>query len=90
MNRSLQEYLRCTINGNDTKYTKWSKDVKLFPLAYNLQITTTLGLSPYKMILNQEPRKPVKFRAIFSKITQGYCQPTKESVFYNLPSYTHD
>ena len=46
MNRSLQEYLRCIINGNDTKYTEWSADVKLFPLAYNSQITTTLGMSP--------------------------------------------
>ena len=44
MNRSLQEYLRCIINGNDTRYTEWSADVKLFPLAYNSQITTTLGL----------------------------------------------
>ena len=34
MNRSLQEYLRCIINGNDTRYTEWSTDVKLFPLAY--------------------------------------------------------
>ena len=35
MSRSLQEYLRCIINGNDTRYTEWSADVKLFPLAYN-------------------------------------------------------
>ena len=48
MNRSLQEYLvflmyhkRCIINGNDTRYTEWSTDVKLFPLSYNSQITTT-------------------------------------------------
>ena len=33
---------------NDTKYTEWSADVKLFPLAYNSQITTTLGMSPYE------------------------------------------
>ena len=33
MNRSLQEYLRCIINGNDTRYTEWSADVKLFPLS---------------------------------------------------------
>ena len=51
MNRSLQEYLRCIINGNDTKYTEWSADVKLFPLAYNSQFTTTLGMSPYEMVL---------------------------------------
>ena len=53
MNRSLQEYLRCIINGNDTKYTEWSADVKLFPLAYNSQITTTLGMSPYEMVLTK-------------------------------------
>ena len=34
MNHSLQEYLRCIINGNDNNYTEWSTDVKLFPLAY--------------------------------------------------------
>ena len=33
MKRLLQEYLRCIINGNDTKYTEWSTDVKLFLLA---------------------------------------------------------
>ena len=41
MNRSLQEYLRCIVNGNDTRYTEWSTDVKLFPLSYNSQKTTT-------------------------------------------------
>ena len=30
------------------------------------------------------------FTANFSKITQGYCQPTKESICYNLPLHTHD
>ena len=59
MNRSLQEYLRCILNGNDTKYTEWSTDVKLLPLAYNSQITTTLELSPYEMVFNQMPRKPI-------------------------------
>ena len=44
MNRSLQENLRCIIYGNDTRYTEWSTDVKLFPLSYNSQLTTTLGL----------------------------------------------
>ena len=44
MNRSVQEYHRCIINGNDTRYAEWSTDVKLFPLSYNSQITTTLGL----------------------------------------------
>ena len=58
MNRSLQKYLRCIIFGNDTKYTEWSTDVKLFPLAYNSQITTSLGLSPYEMVFNQKKRNP--------------------------------
>ena len=90
MNRSLQEYLRCIINGNDTKYTEWSADVKLFPLAYNSQITTTLGMSPYEMVFNQKPRKPIMFTANSHKNEQGYCQPNKDSICYNLPLHTHD
>ena len=54
MNRSLKDYLRCIINGNDTKYTEWSTDVKLFRLAYNSRITTTLGLSPHEMVFNKK------------------------------------
>ena len=90
MNRSLQEYLRCIINGNDTRYTEWSADVKLFPLAYNSQITTTLGMSPYEMVFNQKPRKPIMFTAKSHKNAQGYCQPNKDSICYNLPLHTHD
>ena len=51
MNRSLQEYLRCIINGNDTRYNEGSADVRLFPLLYNSQITTTLGSSPYEKVV---------------------------------------
>ena len=90
MNRSLQEYLRCIINGNDTRYTEWSADVKLFPLAYNSQITTTLGMSPYEMVFNQKPRKPIMFTANSHKNAQSYCQPNKDSICYNLPLHTHD
>ena len=35
MNRSRQEYLRCIINGNNTRYTEWPTDVKLFQLSFN-------------------------------------------------------
>ena len=63
MNRLLQEYLRCIINGKDARYTEWSADVKLIPLSYNSQITTTLGMSPYEMVFNQKPRKPNLFTA---------------------------
>ena len=90
MNRSLQEYLRYIINANDTRYTEWSADVKLLPLAYNSQNTTTLGLSPYEMVFNQKPRKPIMFTANSHKNAQSYCQPNKDSVCYNLPLHTHN
>ena len=51
------------LNGNDTRYTEWSSDVKLFPLSYDSQIITTLGISPYEMVFNQKPRKPKLFTA---------------------------
>ena len=69
---------------------EWSADVKLFPLAYNSQITTTLGMSPYEMVFNQKPRKPIMFTANSHKNAQGYCQPDKDSICYNLPLHTHD
>ena len=84
------EYLRCIINGNDTQYTEWSADVKLFPLSYNSQITTTLGLSPYEMVFNQKPRKPIMFTANDHKNAQDYCKLKKDSICYNLPLHTHD
>ena len=90
MNRSLQECLRCIINGNDTRYTEWSTNVKQFTLSYNSQITTTLGLSSFEKVFNQKPRNPIMFTANSSKNTQGYCQPTRESICYNLPLHTHD
>ena len=88
MNRSLQEYLRCIINGNDTKYTEWSADVKLFPLAYNSQITTTLGMSPYEMIFNQKPRKPIMFTANSHKMHKVIANQIKTQ-FVITYLYTH-
>ena len=90
MNGSLQEYLRYIINGNDTRYSEWSTDVKIFPLSYNSQTTTILKLSPYEMVFNQKPRKPTMFTANAHKIARHYCQPNKDSVCYNLPLDTHD
>ena len=90
MNRSLEEYLRCIINGNDTRYTEWSAVVKLFPLSYNSQITTTLRMSPSEMVFNQKPRKPIMFTANAHKNAQGYCQPNKDSICFNPPRNTHD
>ena len=85
MNCSLQEDLRCIINGNDTRYTEWSTDVKLFTLTYNSQITITLGMSPYEMVWFL-----IKSHANAHKNAQGYCQPNKDSICYNLPLHTHD
>ena len=90
MNRSIQEYLRCIINENDTRYTEWSADVKLFTLFNDSQITTTLGMSPYETVFNQKPRKSIMFTANAHKNTQGYCQPNKDSICYDLPLHTHD
>ena len=90
MNSSLQDYLRCIINGNDKRYTEWTTDVKLFPLSYNSQITTTLGMSPYEMVFKQKPRKPIMFTANVHKNAQGYCQPNKNSICYNLPLHSLD
>ena len=86
----LQEHRRCIINGNDTRYTEWSADVKLIPLYQNSQITTTLGMSAYEMVFNQKPRKPIMFTANAHKNTQSYCQPNEDSKCYNLPLHTHD
>ena len=85
-----QSIIELIINGNVTRYTEWSADVKVFPLAYNSQITTTLGMSSYEMVFNQKPRKPIMFTANSHKNAQRYCQPIKDSVCYNLPLHTHD
>ena len=90
MNRSFQKYLRCILNGNDTRYTELSADVKLFPLSYNSQIMTTLGMSPYEMVFNQKPRKLIMFTANAHKNAQSHCKPNKDSICYNLPLHTHD
>ena len=61
---------------------------KIFPLSYNSQITTTLGILPYEMVFNQKPRKPIMLTANAFKNAQGYCQPNKNSICYNLPLHT--
>ena len=42
------------------------------------------------MVFNQNPRKPIMFTANAHKNAQGYCQPNKDSICYNLPLHTHD
>ena len=47
-------------------------------------------MSPYEMVFNQKPRKPIMFTANSHKNAQNYCQPNKDSICYNLPLHTHD
>ena len=42
------------------------------------------------MVFNQKPRKPFIFTANAHKNAQGYCQPNKDSICYNLPLHTHN
>ena len=54
MNRSQQNYLRCSVNGNDKSYTECSGDVKLFLLASNSQFTTIFGLPLYELVFERK------------------------------------
>ena len=47
-------------------------------------------MSPYEMVFNQKPRKPIMFTANAHKNTQGYCQPIKDSISYDLRLHAHD
>ena len=42
------------------------------------------------MVFNQKPRKPIMFTANALRNAQGYCQPNKDSMCYNLPLHTND
>ena len=43
-----------------------------------------------KCFINQKPRKPIMFTANAHKNAQGYCQPNKDSICYNLLLHTRD
>ena len=43
-----------------------------------------------KWFSTKKPFIPIMFTANSSKKTQEFCQPTKESICYNLPLHTHD
>ena len=62
---------------DDKKHTEWSLDVKLFPLAYNYQITTTIKLSPYEKVFHQKSRKSILFTASLSKKHKVIVNQTK-------------
>ena len=46
-------------------------------------------MSPYEMVFNQKPRKPIMLTANAHKNAQGHCKPTKDSICYNLPLHAH-
>ena len=47
-------------------------------------------MSPYEMVFNQKPRKPIMLTANAHKNAQGHCKPNKDSICYNLPLHMHD
>ena len=47
-------------------------------------------MSPYEKVFSQKPRKPIMFTPNSQKNAQGYCQPNKDPICYNLPLHTHD
>ena len=57
---------------------------------YNSQIRLMFRLSPYETVFTQKPHKPIMYTANSSKNAQGYCQPSKDSMCYNLSLHTHE
>ena len=79
------------IKGDYEKYTDCSAGVKLFPLAYNFQITTTNRSSLYELGFYQKPRKPIMITAISLKsFAQGHAQLTRDTTFHNLSVHSHE
>ena len=56
-------YAYTTLSQHLIAKIEWSTDVKLFPLSYNSQKTTTFEVSAFEMVFNQKPRKPIMFTA---------------------------
>ena len=51
-------------------------------MTYNSKLAATLGLSPYKKVFNQKPRKPQIFTANESETIQGRYKPSKDPICY--------
>ena len=91
MNRSIQEYLGCIINVNDTKYTEWPTDLRLLQLAYNSQITTTLGLSPYcfRGFQSKTTEANIFHSQILKKRTKKLSTYKRFNLLQFITSYNH-
>ena len=75
-NRIIGQYIRTL---PDEKYQNWSRKAQFFPYAYNTQYQTRLGMSPYKVVFNQKPRKPTKIKLGATTDEMGNCNPTETS-----------
>ena len=71
------------------KCPEWSTDVKLFPLAYNSQLTTTLRLSPYEMVFKRKPRKPIMSQQTPQKTHKVLAHQKKNQFFFRIYHYIH-
>ena len=71
------------------KYNNWSRKAKFFPYAYNTQYQTRLGMSTYKVVSNQKPRKPTKLQLGRTTNEIGNCKPRETSACNTQPTHTH-
>ena len=75
-NRIIGHFIRTLL---DEKYHNWSRKAKFFPYAYNTQYQTRLGMSPYEVVFNQKPRKPMKKKLGTTTDEMGNCNLTEKS-----------
>ena len=85
-NRITGQLIRKLLN---EKYNNWSRKAKFFPYAYNTQYQTRLGMSPYEVVFNQEPRKLTKIKLKTTTDEIGNCKPTDTSACNAQPTHTH-
>ena len=75
-NRKIGKFIGTLLN---EKYNNWSRKAKFFPYAYNTQYQTRLGMSPYKVVFSQKPRKPTKIKLRTTSDEMGNCNPSDKS-----------
>ena len=85
-NRQLNTFLRTVL---DSQYDTWSHNVKVFPFAFNSQVTTNVNLSPYELVFGQKPKKPILFNLSSTTDSLENCKATEDSPCFSLPQHTH-
>ena len=73
-NSQLNTFLRTVL---DSQYDTWSHKVKIFPFAFNSQVRTNINLSPYELVFDQKPKKPIMFNLSSTTDSLGNCKPQK-------------